>query len=69
MLMLIGLSNRSLDKGYEASVHFLNRRLFDFCGSRAQALLFNRLRPKGLREVSIPEICAESENLQTAGGG
>ena len=31
-------------------------------GPRAQALLFNRLRPKGLRVVSRPEFCAESEN-------
>ena len=31
-------------------------------GPRARALLFNRLRPKGLRVVSRPTFCAESEN-------
>ena len=31
-------------------------------GPRAQALLFNRLRPKGLRVVSRPEFCAEFDN-------
>ena len=31
-------------------------------GPRARALLFNRLRPKGLRVVPRPKFCAESEN-------